>query len=52
MASSSTRSSEATVNKLTLSRIRKKCACVHTALLRCVGGVVGKCVSENRWDKW
>ena len=40
-----------TVNKMTLGRIRKKCACMHTVLLCCVGGVVGKCVSENRWEK-
>lgn len=40
-----------TVNKLALSRIRKKCACMRAVLLRCVGGVVGKCVSENRWEK-
>lgn len=51
MARSSTHSSETNCDKLTLSRIRKKCSCMHAVLLHCVGGVVGKCVSENRWEK-
>lgn len=37
--------------KLTLCRIRKKRAFMHAVLLHCVGGVVGKCVSDNRWEK-